>query len=142
MHVLLRTIRASLTSVIALTVAAAAHAQQPSSRAVNTLAYVRDSLSIDSLVPLVPTDSLRALYRSVPTAADPKPVVHALQCEAYRLWYRYGRAAEIAEDRVRAAEWRPESDTAIVRVFRMASLDWFFPGPRACGVSADAPYVA
>ena len=142
MHMLLRTIRPSLGPLIALTVAAAARAQQPSSRAASALAYVRDSLSIDSLVPVVPTDSLRALYRRVPTAADPRPVVQALQCEAYRLWYRYGRAAEIAEDRVRAAEWRPESDTAIVRVFRMVSLEWFFPvGPRACGVSPDTPYV-
>ena len=142
MHSPFRTIRATFVLVIASTASVPVDAQAPSNRAAAYLAYVRDSLSIDSIVPLVPTDSLRALYSKVPIAADPKPIVQALQCEAYRLWYRYGRAAEIAEDRVRVSEWMPQLDTAIVRVYRMVSLDWYFPvGPRHCGVSANTPYV-
>src|SRR5262245_8408325 len=84
----------------------------------DSTAFLRDSALIDSMARRVPVDSLRRLYRAVTVAPDPFSVVRAIQCESYRLWYTYGAAAEVAEDRVRAAEWKAESDSIVTKTLR------------------------
>src|SRR6476620_10488624 len=112
---------------------ASASAQRPDS-----LAYIRDSTLIDSLARLLPVDSLRDLYRRVPGAADPVSVIRAIQCESYRLSYTFGRAADIAEERVASAEWPPNVTAAVRRALDSAAKGFLFPTRPVCGIADDA----
>jgi len=148
--------RSALSFVFALTLTAAACVPPGPARTADwvrdSLAYLRDSALVDSLARYVPTDSLRALYRRVAIGPDPVSAVHAIPCEGYHLWYTYGHAAWVAEERVRAAEWTPERDSAVLRALDAAAddlkrraharlFDGTLYGDTACAVARDAPRI-
>jgi hypothetical protein len=67
----------------------------------DSIQYVRDSTSIDSLSRLVPVDSLRRLYELLYRTPNPQPIAQELECEGFRQFLAYGVAARIAQKRVR-----------------------------------------
>ena len=110
----------------------------------DSLRYVRDSTTIDSLSRLVPVDSIRRLYQQFVGASDAPSALFALQCERYRLWYVFGHAGEIAEDRVRVQEWQPELFPRIRASFEAAiprATIPRIPTHRGCGIPDDAPFA-
>jgi hypothetical protein len=105
----------------------------------DSLAYIRDSTAIDSLSHFVPVDSLRQLYRRLPRENDPVSTMRALRCEAYRLWYAYGRPAEMAEDRIAAAEWTPDLRDAVHKATEIVRRELFLPSRSTCGLDDQMP---
>jgi hypothetical protein len=139
---------ARLCPLVVVLLQASRAAAQPASPDIATyrrdsLDRVRDSVSIDSLSRLVPTDSLRALYRVFPTTDDPAGVLAVIQCTGYRLWWRYGEGANVAEDRVRAGEWTRSLQPSIARQLDAVRASRRIPLPTRirCGVADDAPTV-
>lgn len=109
----------------------------------DSIQYVRDSTSIDSLSRLVPVDSLRRLYELMYRATDPRPLAQEVACESDRLWIAFGVAARIAEQRVHDAVMRRLDRDAELRLSeKMAGTLVELDGPR-CGAAtrmrADVP---
>lgn len=69
----------------------------------DSIQYVRDSASIDSLARIVPVDSLRRLYEQLYSSTDPHRIEQEVECEAFRQFLAYGIAARIAQTRVHDA---------------------------------------
>ncbi len=145
MRRLLRVFITCFAGLIAL-VAPPAVAQRPrtpeETRALDSLQRIRDSIAYarelataDSIIPFIPTDSLRALYRAVATGADPIAAIKAIPCEAYRLWHKYGYPADIAEQRIRGREWTEEHDASIRRAFDTL----YHAGPYHTGLTSALP---
>src|SRR6478672_3750071 len=52
--------------------------------------WLRDSIVVDSVSRTVPTDSLQHLFRTLLGSPDPAPVLQEIDCEQFRLSWRYG----------------------------------------------------
>ena len=116
-----------------------AGAQSDSAAAANfrhdSLQYVRDSTSIDSLSRLVPVDSLRRLYELLYRTPNPQPVAQELECEGFRQFLAYGVAARIAQKRVRdAVTARLDADAEDRLSSKMAHTAFAEDAP-ACGAA-------
>jgi len=110
----------------------------------DSLRYVRDSVTIDSVSRLVPVDSIRRLYRDFVNSSDPRSALFGLQCESYRLRYAFGYAGEIADDRVRVEEWKPELFSRIRAALDAAISPLTMPRLPTrvgCGVPDNAPFA-
>lgn len=125
---------------IALAICASSVAAQSDSAAAanfrrDSIRYVRDSISIDSLSRIVPADSLRRLYELLYRAPDPRPIAQEIECEAFRQFLAYGAAARIAQKRVRdAVVARLDADAEDRLSSRMAHVAVAEDGP-VCGAA-------
>jgi len=107
----------------------------------DSIRYVRDSISIDSLSRMVPVDSLRRLYEALYRAPDPRPVAQEVECEAFRQFLAYGAAARVAQKRVRdAVVLRLDADAEDRLSSRMAHATIAEDGP-ACGAARPLSMV-